>query len=463
MKADLVAFLAPFAPLYDSADKAAYERGARHGSGRCLAVVRPSAEAEVQDLVRGCIQRGIPLVVQGANTSLVGAASPDATGDALVLSTERMRWVHDLSLDDMTVRAGAGTRLSALNAFLEPHGLWFPIDLGADPSIGGMVATNTGGSRLIRYGDVRSRVCGMRAVMMSPGGELLRLGRGLHKDNTGLDLKQLLIGSNGSLAVVTEATLRLARLPKQSAAALLALTRAEDANSVFRLLTSRCDGLVSAFEGISGAALELARAHTPGLQLPFPHPYPYYLLVEISAAQAEADLALDSLLMEVLEAELGQSFQDAATGKPAQFWAMRHALTEGARHAGRVIAFDISVRRDRLPTLLDSARSIAADALPTAIVADFGHWGDGGVHFNLVIPHGETVSSMKVEQMRERLFNLVADLGGSFSAEHGVGRGNADVYSAYTSPEERRLAGAVQRVFNPALQLGTVSFEGEGR
>jgi FAD/FMN-containing dehydrogenase len=428
-----------------------------------MAVVRPVSEAQVADLVQLCVARGWPIVVQGANTGLVGAATPDGSGGAVVLSTERMRSIRDLRLDDMTVRASPGTRLSELNEFLRPHGLWLPIDLGADPSIGGMVATNTGGTRLMQYGDMRTRVGGLRVVTMSPAGQILDLGKGLQKDNAALDLKQLFIGSSGSMGIVTEVTLHLAPLPRQSAVALVALDSPSYALELYRSLMSRCAGVVTAFEGVSGEALDLALRHVPGLRMPFAEIHPYCVLVELSSTMHSEDFDVETLLMRLLEGEYGKTIREAVIGKAEQLWRIRHSLSEGLRASGEVMAFDVSVRRDLILEFLAEARALVKNVSPEICVADFGHWGDGGMHFNLVLPKQPEVTPRIREILRQSLYALVVEeFGGSFSAEHGLGPSNLDVYERFTPVEQKKLAGQFQALLNPGLCLGRVDFQQRG-
>lgn len=213
--------------LLQAVDMTAYEQGARYGQGQALSVVRPANVKEVQAVVRWCSENGVRLVPQGANTGLVGSSTPDASGTQVVLSTSRLRGLCEVDAANRSVTVDAGVTLQELNDQLEPHGLWFPIDLGANPTVGGMVAANTGGTRLVRYGDVRHNLLALQAVLLSPAGELLNMGRALRKDNTGPDLKQLFVGSSGAGAILTRATLEVHVRPNQSATALVVPTSDE--------------------------------------------------------------------------------------------------------------------------------------------------------------------------------------------------------------------------------------------
>ena len=213
--------LGPKGVLTDASDMAAYETGARYDQGRAALVLRPASTEEVSAAVSYCVRAGVSLVAQSGNTGLVSGSTPDLSGSQVVLSLDRVTDRFELDLDNRSLRAGAGFRLSDVNRRLEPHGLFFPIDLGADPRLGGMVATNTGGSRFLKYGDVRRNTLGLKVVLADEAGTILELDQDLRKNNTGVDWKQLFIGTSGAFGIVTECVLNLERLPAQTATAYL--------------------------------------------------------------------------------------------------------------------------------------------------------------------------------------------------------------------------------------------------
>ena len=433
-----------------AAERAGYERGARSGEGRAASVLRPRSTAEVSAIVARCVRAGIRVLPQGANTGLVGASTPDAAGAQVVLSTERLTEPFALDRVDRSVRVGAGRRLSALNAALAPDDLFFPIDVGSDPMVGGMVATNTGGSRLLRYGDVRSRVLGLSVVLGDERGTVVNLGRGLRKDNVGPDWKAVFTGACGAFGIVTEAVLELAGLPGERASALVVPARASDAPALLLELEARFGFELTAFEGMSGAAMRAALEHVPSLRSPFGADVPdYALLVELSRARPRGDVSL----REDLETALGELWEahpdlvdDALFGDGDTIWALRHALSEGVQRAGPLLGFDLAFARGDVFAFRDAAIELLAEHRPEAIVRDFGHVGDGAVHFNVTVP-GLDKGGPEAWALRELVVSAAVErFGGTYSAEHGVGPVNARFHERYEPVETRRWSEALAAV-----------------
>lgn len=452
---------APDALLTGREDLQAYERGERYGAGRALAVARPRSSEEARAVVAACVIHGRSLVAQGANTGLVAASTPDASGTQVVLSTRRLKDILAVDPTARTAHVSAGVLLSELNAAASRHGLFFPIDLGADPAIGGMVSTNTGGSRLMRYGDVRRNVLGLKAVLPTAEAPLLDLNSALRKNNTGPDLKQLFIGTGGAFGVVTEAVVSLVPQPVQQAVALVGLEQPGDALALYESVDARLHDFASAFEGLSRRAMEFALAHVPQLANPFPGGLPAYaVLVEASSSlPASAGLVLDDLLAQCLYDTEGIALGQTVLGRPEQLWAIRHSLTEGARHAGKVIAMDLCLPRSRLFAFRERACAWLARSHPGIAVADFGHVGDGGMHFNLVCPKARPISDGESADLRGHVYEMVVrDFGGSFSAEHGLGPYNQSYYDRFTPAGAQALGGALQALLDPAGALGSLRF-----
>ena len=451
--------LGPDAVLTEAHELERYEKGWRYGSGTALAVARPRTAAEVARVLGFAAERGLRLVAQGANTGLVGASNPDSSGAMLVLSLERLTQPLEIDPVDRTVTAGGGVLLSQLNAALEPHGLVFPVDLGADPTIGGMVVTNTGGTRLLRYGDVRQNLLGLEVAL--PDGSLLDLMTALRKNNTGLDAKQLFVGTSGVFGVVTRALLRVVASPAQRATALVG---ASDGATVLALLShlERTVGeVLTAFEVMSADALAPVFRWQPRLRSPFGAALPpFAALVELSTTLPAERLALDELLESTLveacvaEAGLGDVFP----GRPADLWDIRHHVSESHRHEGEVLGLDVSVPRSSLPALLQGARALVAAEYPFVRVCDFGHWGDGGVHLNLVWKEHDAprpAAELKKE-LQPRIYELaVTRLRGSYSAEHGIGPHNQLFYDRYTPEAVKALCRGLKAQLDPRGLLGT--------
>lgn len=457
--------LGPVGMLTAPLDCARYVSGARYGRGQALAVLRPDCHEQVVQVVALCAAHQQTLVLQGANTGLVAASTPDDSGRTLVLSLERLRRHIEIDAINRSVVVDAGVSLQELNAALEPHGLFFPIDLGANPTIGGMIAANTGGARLIKFGDVRQNLLGLRAVLLDPPGEVLDLQAALRKNNTGPDLKQLFVGSSGAYGVITRAVLQVHRIPRQSATALVV---PRDQAAVLQLLQHcerDCGEFLSAFEGISGAALGAVLKHIPALTNPFaPEAVPEYcVLLELSSSAdvASSGIDLEAILMRSLEQLFGTVIQNAVLGRAADLWRIRHAISEAIRHEGKIIAFDISMPRSALVSFRAEALQIMAARYPWIKVMDFGHWADGGCHFNLVWPQAiqPAYQDAIVQEIRREIYDLVVQrYHGSFSAEHGIGPYNLAYYQRYSAAPARRLAGRLQQILDPQRLLGMTWF-----
>lgn len=440
-------------------EASAYERGYRYGAGRALAVLRPASIEATVAAVRFAAQRGLRLIPQGANTGLVGASTPGPGGDQLVLSLERLRQIEALSVADRTATVQAGVRLSAVNSMAAAAGLWLPIDLGADPTIGGMVGTNTGGTRQLRYGGMRRRILGLEALLAD--GTLMSDMRGLRKDNSGVDLKQLFVGTGGSFGVVTRAIVELAPVLRRTATALVAPIDTTAIPALLQTLEGSVGSLLTAFEGLSREALAAALKHNPSLANPFAPDAlpPYVVLVELGATEADRDV--EEMLVALL-AELSDGpaplVSDARVGAPERIWDLRHAISDSLRREGRVIAFDVSVVRSRLPAFRAAVVAELARAFPMLRVCDFGHWGDGGLHLNLVWPAPQGDVENTERHVRDLVYAMVEAHGGSFSAEHGVGPVNLDVYRRYTPAPNRRLSAGIKALLDPHSRLGSVDF-----
>jgi len=446
-----------------------YATGARYGAGQALAVLRPADTAQVAAIVGYCAQYELPLVLQGANTGLVAASTPDASGRLLVLSLERLKKNIEVDAVNRSVAVAAGVTLQELNDALEPHGLFFPIDLGANPSIGGMIAANTGGARLIKYGDVRHNLLGLQAVLLDPPGQILDMQQALRKNNTGPDLKQLFVGSSGAYGVITKAVLQVHRVPRQTATALVVPRDQAAVLQLLQTLEQDFPEFLAAFEGISGAALDAVVRHIPDIDNPFAsEPLPdYCVLIELSSAasQQAVGVSLEELLSASLENMFGDVIENAVIGRGKDLWRIRHAISEAVRLEGKVIAFDISMPRSALVGFRSEALDVLGSRYPWLKVMDFGHWGDGGAHFNMVWPAAAAPAydADIVAQVRDVVYDLVVHkYHGSFSAEHGVGPYNQMYYHRYVSAPAQRLAGSLQRLMDPHGLLGVTWFGEQG-
>jgi FAD/FMN-containing dehydrogenase len=464
--AEIAATLGPAAVLHERQDTARYTTGTRYGEGTALAVLRPVDSSQVQEIVRWANRHCLKLIPQGANTGLVAASSPDETGSQVILSLERLKSVLELDAMNRTVRVGAGVLLHTLNRQLAEHGLCLPIDLGANPSIGGMIAANTGGARLLRYGDVRRHVLGLEVILADAAATRLDLLRSLRKDNSGVDLKQLFIGTGGAFGIITEAILEVRSEPVQRATALL-IPAPDAAIELLRRAEAQFADMLCSFEGMSRAALECALKHRPTLKNPFPQGElpPLVILLELaSSLPLSSGVDLELLLNNFLESLLTADeplLQDALLGKAEDSWALRHAISDSLREEGWVVAFDIAVPRSQFSAFYQRARQLLTAQWPQFKLCDFGHLGDGGLHLNLVWPFaaGPKPPATTIEALRSGIYDIVVhEFGGSFSAEHGIGPYNQSFYERYTSPPARAVSGALQQLFDPDGRLSTLRF-----
>jgi FAD/FMN-containing dehydrogenase len=454
----LAARLGPQGVIWDEERKAPYETSARHAGGHACAVVRPTTREDLRWVVDTLLEADAPFVVQGAGTGLVAGATPTPAGTQWVVSTQRMKQCMEIDVKNRTATVSAGYRLSDINEAAARHGLSFPIDLGADPTIGGMVASNTGGARLVRYGGVRENLLDVWAVLARRPASIVGGQRALRKNNTGLSWHQLLCGTFGAFGIVTDATLKLHALPRQTATALVATGSASDAIDLLVSLENDLGDFVSAFEGISPNALSAVLRH--GAQAPFAQAPAYAVLLELRTATAAGQgLDLESQLTGWLEQRMAEGLvEDAVIGKPEQLWRIRHGISEAIQGLGRMVAFDIAVARSKFGEFRDECALLAEKMVEGAVVYDFGHLGDGGVHLNVVVP--ASTPNAAIDEMRDAVYALTVNVfDGSFSAEHGVGPYNQRWYSEYTEPATLELAAALHHHFDPSHRLGNVRLD----
>ncbi len=431
----------------DPADLEHYGRDwTRRWTPAPLAIALPATVQEVQAVLRWANDHAVAVVPSGGRTGLSGGAV--AAHGELVLSLERMNKALAFDAVDRTLTVQAGMPLEAVHNAAREHGLVYPVDFAArgSCSIGGNIATNAGGIRVIRYGNTREWIAGLTVVTGS--GELLELNRGLIKNSSGYDFRQLLIGSEGTLGIVVEATLRLTDPPPPSNVMLLALPSFEVLMQVFAAFRSRLQ--LEAFEFFTDRALEHVLAH--GAQAPFDSVYPYYVVTEYASgdeAQEAAALAAFEACMEqgwVLDGVISQSDAQAA-----QLWRLREGITEAlARY--KPYKNDVSVRISAMPAFLAQTQALLGEAYPQFDVVWFGHIGDGNLHINVLKPDATADADFiaACEQVTKLLAQVLAQHGGSISAEHGIGLVKKPYLDSTRSVEEIALMRAVKRVFDPA-------------
>lgn len=429
-------------------------------------VARPKGLEDVRSIVRWAYAERAEFVVQGANTGPVLAGVPRAGRHQGVVSMELCRSMIEIDVPNRTVTASAGVDLDSLNVLLARNGLTLPIDLGANPSVGGMVAANTGGARLIRHGDVRRHVLGLEVVLPDAHATVLPLLRRLRKDNRGPDLKHLFIGSSGTLGIVTAAVLSVDPLARHVATALVAVHDGDDVLRFLTLLEARAMEHLAAYEMLSRPTLEAIAKHLPsGIRWPFEPSCtsdlpPFLILVELSTSDSANDrhqTLEDDLTTLVGEGSALGWVTDAWFGRPATLWALRHAAITALHQEGPMVAFDLSVPRSQLFETRDQIIALVAGSAPHARYADFGHVGDGGIHSIVIWPQEMHAERREDEQdrLRDAMYHLIAAADGAFSAEHGLGPENESAFRR-SSPDVRDAQAALKALFDPRRILGAV-------
>jgi FAD/FMN-containing dehydrogenase len=431
-----------------------YERDwRRRFRGKALAVARPGSTADVAAIVRACGRFGVPVVPQGGNTSLVGGSVPDGSGTALVLSLERLRRIRGLDADNLTVTVEAGVVLQVLRQAAADQGLLFPLSLGSQGSctIGGNLASNAGGTQVLRYGNARELCLGLEVV--TADGETWDGLTGLRKDNTGYDLRDLFIGSEGTLGIITAATLKLFPRPASTLTVLAACPGVDQAIGLLRLARARFDAELTGFELMSSHALALVARHFPDVAQPLPGAA-WVVLLELSSADAQPGQSrLEDAFAAAASAGLADDVVVATNQAQADAsWRLRDCIPLAQALEGRNIKHDIALPVSAIPGFLASMDASLPALAPGARQVVFGHLGDGNLHFNLQAPEGtdpEDFLHRREALVNRHVHDAVMALGGSFSAEHGIGALKVEELARRKSPVALGLMRAVKRALDP--------------
>ncbi|MGA8708970.1 MAG: FAD-binding oxidoreductase [Steroidobacteraceae bacterium] len=450
----LRALLGADAVLTAAADTAAFEIDHRKlYRGRALAVVQPGTVEQVSAVVRWCNEHRIGLVPQGGNTGYCGGATPDESGHQLVLSLRRLNRIRELDAENYSMTVEAGCVLAQIQQAAESADRFFPLSLGSEGScqIGGNLSTNAGGLNVVRYGMTRDLVLGIEAVL-ADGGVLSGL-KSLRKDNTGYDLRALLIGAEGTLGVITAATLKLWPRMRNSATALLGIESPADALALLGALRTAASEFLSSFELMPRIAIELAARYVEGVRDPFDASYPWYLLCELTASGSED---LEALLQQTLASAMERSWvRDATLASServrAEFWFLREHIPEAQRRAGSSLKHDISVPVASLPEFINEASAWVRQHVPEGVLVCYGHAGDGNLHFNISqVGNGGSAAFMAREpDIRRAIHDLVARYHGSFSAEHGIGRLKRQELERYAPAAALAAMRAIKQALDP--------------
>ncbi len=423
-------------------------------SGQAAAMLMPARTDEAAAVMKLCYKHGIGMVPQGGNTSLVGGSIPhsDERRPEVILATDRLNRIRNLDADNFTITAEAGCVLADLQTAAAGAQRLFPLSLGAEGScrIGGNVSTNAGGINVLRYGNTRSLVLGLEVVL--PDGRVFDGLRALRKDNTGYDLKQLFIGAEGTLGLVTAVCCRLFPQPGSRATAMVGVTGPQAAIELLSAARASLGDGLEAFELINRQALELVVQHIPGSRDPLDTPQPCYVLLEAAVPGDDAVEQLERFLSASLQS--GQVLDGVLAQNQALaqlLWHMRHSISEAQKHAGAGIKHDVSVPVSQVGHFIEQASAAARRLVADAPIVAFGHLGDGNIHFNVNQPAGmETDAFLALWQPVSRAVHDVAvGLGGSFSAEHGVGALKRDDLARYRGGTELELMRSIKAVIDP--------------
>jgi FAD/FMN-containing dehydrogenase len=421
-------------------------RGEVHGATPIL--LSPSCTAEVAAIVRSCTNANVAVVPQGGNTGMCAGAVPDESGTQILVSLGRMNEIRAIDADNFSMEVEAGCILENIQNAAKEVDRFFALSLGAEGScqIGGNLSTNAGGINVIRYGTARAQVLGLEAVLAD--GTIVSSLRSLRKDTAGYDLKQLFIGSEGTLGIITAATLKLFPMPAITRTALVAINSSGDAVRLLAHLRTALEDTIEAFELISDHVFGLITKHIPDTSLPFEDKAPWYVLLDAAiggendrlenalAGAAEADLLIDAVIAKnSVEAE--------------KFWRMRHSISEAERAEGKALKHDISVPISRMEEFLLRGDRLLAGIDADAQLIAFGHVGDGNLHYNVALSDGSHVNS----SLTTAIYDLVAELGGSFSAEHGVGRLKRQYMVKYRDAGEIQLMKTLKQALDPKNTL----------
>ncbi|MDX8477436.1 FAD-binding oxidoreductase [Mesorhizobium sp. VK24D] len=416
-----------------------------------LGVARPASTTEVAAVVKACREAGLAVIPQGGNTGLCGGAVANQP-NAVIVSLSRMTAIGEPDRDSGSITVEAGVVLAALHEALEPRGLMFPMHLGAEGSarIGGLIGTNAGGSQAFRYGMMQDLVLGLEVVM--PDGAVWDGLRAVQKDNAGYQLRKLFCGTEGTLGIVTRAVLRLYPPPRQQASALLVMSDFAAAVSFGAFLRGEAGEFLAGLEFFSDVGLALALKHLPDLAYQLETRGDVYLLVELASGSTR--VPLDEILASALEWGMEQGLVvDGALAtsgaQRAQFWRLREEQPEGQRLEGEQLKHDIAVPPGAIARFIEAGAKICDDILPGVRINPFGHLGDGNIHYNLSPPEGRADFDGKAGVFAEALASLATEMGGSFAAEHGLGRAKIAMADQNRSIVERELMARLKRAFDP--------------
>ena len=442
--------------LRDASDLAPHlveNRGLYHGSSPLL--LRPSTTEEVAAIMKLASETGTAIVPQTGNTGLVGGQTPRSGGSDVILSLERMNKVRDIDPVANVIVVDGGCILDDVHKAAEKVERMFPLSLGSQGScrIGGNLATNAGGTAVLAYGNMRQLCLGLEVVL--PTGEIWDGLRRLKKDNTGYDLRDLFIGSEGTLGIITGAVLKLFPKPLGHQVAFAGLHSPADALTLFERASTLCGTALTGFELMPRIGVEFTAKHIPGVRDPLETPHPWYALIDISSSDSAdtAQTMVETLLEQGFEAGIVQDAVIASSEAQRQaLWHMRESMSDAQKPEGGSIKHDVSVPVSHVPAFMDEAERAVMSVIPGARICAFGHLGDGNIHYNISQPVGADKNAFLAQwkEINEIVHGIVLSFGGSISAEHGIGQLKRDELAAIRPAIEIDLMRRIKTAFDPA-------------
>ncbi|WP_422538707.1 FAD-binding oxidoreductase [Bartonella apihabitans] len=428
------------------------QRGLYHG--RTPLVLRPSSPKEVSEIMKLASATGTPIVPQGGNTGLVGAQQPDETANEIIVSMERLNRIRSIDVEGNLALVEAGVVLHTLQEKVDEKGRFFPLSLGSEGScqIGGNLSSNAGGTDVLAYGNTRELCLGLEVVL--PDGRILDDLRYVKKDNSGYDLKDLFIGAEGTLGIITAAVMKLFPKPQGKAVAYAGMKSPEKALELLLLAQKKAGSMLTGFELMAKVGMEMSLNYVKGARAPLEHESEWYVLLDLSSSHSdgEANNTMEDILADALQQGIIEDASIArSVGQQKEFWRLREDMSPAQKLEGGSIKHDISVPIASIPDFISEAAKIIETISPGARIVCFGHMGDGNLHYNVSQPVGADKQAYLSlwGEMNHRVHTLVMSYNGSFSAEHGIGQLKRKELVAFKSPVALSLMQSIKQLFDP--------------
>ncbi len=428
------------------------QRGLYHG--RTPLVLRPSSPKEVSEIMKLASATGTPIVPQGGNTGLVGAQQPDESANEIIVSMERLNRIRSIDVEGNLALVEAGVVLHTLQEKVDEKGRFFPLSLGSEGScqIGGNLSSNAGGTDVLAYGNTRELCLGLEVVL--PDGRILDDLRYVKKDNSGYDLKDLFIGAEGTLGIITAAVMKLFPKPQGKAVAYAGMKSPEKALELLLLAQKKAGSMLTGFELMAKVGMEMSLRYVKGARAPLEHESEWYVLLDLSSSHSdgEANNTMEDILADALQQGIIEDASIArSVGQQKEFWRLREDMSPAQKLEGGSIKHDISVPIASIPDFISEAAKIIETISPGARIVCFGHMGDGNLHYNVSQPVGADKQAYLSlwGEMNHRVHTLVMSYDGSFSAEHGIGQLKRKELVAFKSPVALSLMRSIKQLFDP--------------